>query len=107
METKVAQNKCVFRKSPLGAYLISDNPMIHVLAKVEDFNGLQEMGANATIISDAFDTISECGIYPSELLKQRNELLETLIEVRKHMTAHIPEKVFDMVDDVIEKTIRK
>jgi hypothetical protein len=27
-----------------------------------------------------------------------------LIEVRKHMTAHIPEKVFDMVDDALSKS---
>lgn len=31
-------------------------------------------------------------------------LAKTLIEVRKHMTAHIPERVFDMVDDAIEKS---
>jgi len=31
-------------------------------------------------------------------------LAKTLIEVRKHMTAHIPEKVFDMVDDALSKS---
>lgn len=37
--------------------------------------------------------------------KETIELLaKTLIEVRKHMTAHIPEKVFDMVDDAISKS---
>lgn len=36
--------------------------------------------------------------------KETIELLaKTLIEVRKHMTAHIPEKVFDMVDDALSK----
>lgn len=37
--------------------------------------------------------------------KETIELLaKTLIEVRKHMTAHIPEKVFDMVDDALSKS---
>ena len=31
-------------------------------------------------------------------------LTKTLIEVRKHMNAYIPESVFDMVDDAIEKS---
>jgi hypothetical protein len=34
--------------------------------------------------------------------KETIELLaKTLIEVRKYMTAHIPEKVFDMVDKAL------
>lgn len=37
--------------------------------------------------------------------KETIELLaKTLIEVRKHMTAHIPEKVFDMIDDALSKS---
>ncbi len=37
--------------------------------------------------------------------KETIELLaKTLIEVRKHMTAHIPEKFFDMVDDALSKS---
>jgi len=31
-------------------------------------------------------------------------LAKTLIEVRKQMTAHIPEKVFDMVDDALSRS---
>jgi hypothetical protein len=34
------------------------------------------------------------------------ELLEALIEVRKHMTAHIPEKVFDLIDNAINKATK-
>ena len=30
-------------------------------------------------------------------------LANTLIEVKKHMTAHIPEKIFDMVNDTLSK----
>ena len=30
-------------------------------------------------------------------------LAKTLIEVKKHMTAHIPEKIFDLVDDSLIK----
>ncbi len=37
--------------------------------------------------------------------KETIELLaKTLIEVRKHMTAHIPERIFDMVDDALAKS---
>lgn len=38
-----------------------------------------------------------------ELLDSHNELLRTLEHSRSFMTAHIPEKIFDMVDGVITK----
>lgn len=56
---------------------------------------------NASFIMDAYNTANKCGLLPSELLKQRDELLEALKEVRQHMTAHIPENVFDLVDTTI------
>lgn len=34
--------------------------------------------ANVELVVDAFNTMNKCGIIPSELLKQRNELLEVL-----------------------------
>lgn len=38
----------------------------------------EEAEANAELISDAFNTITECDLMPSELLKQRNEMFEML-----------------------------
>lgn len=38
-----------------------------------------------------------------ELLDSHNELLKTLENSRSFMTAHIPEKIFDMVDEAINK----
>ncbi len=37
-----------------------------------------EKEANAQLIADAGTTANKCGLLPSELLEQRNELLETL-----------------------------
>jgi len=34
------------------------------------------------------------------------DLLEALIEVKKHMTAHIPERVFDIVNNAINKATK-
>jgi len=36
---------------------------------------------NATLISDAFNTANRCGLLPSELLEQRDELLDKLRRV--------------------------
>ena len=40
----------------------------------------EEDDANAQLIIDAGNTIQSCGLLPSQLLKQRNELLEALKE---------------------------
>jgi hypothetical protein len=37
--------------------------------------------ANAELITDAFETVYKCDLLPKELLSQRNELLDVLIEV--------------------------
>lgn len=42
----------------------------------------------------------------AKLIVEAPKLLEALIEVRKHMTAHIPEKVFDLIDNVINKATK-
>ena len=48
---------------------------------------------------------AECDFVHDKAQKETIELLaKTLIEVRKYMTAHIPEKVFDMVDDALSKS---
>ncbi len=38
----------------------------------------EEMNANAQLIADAGTTANKCGLLPSELLKQRDELIEAL-----------------------------
>jgi hypothetical protein len=42
-----------------------------------------EMESNAELIADTFNTYNETPILPSELLKQRNELLEALKEAKE------------------------
>ena len=37
-----------------------------------------ETEANTKLIADTFTTINKCNLFPSELLEQRNELLEVL-----------------------------
>jgi hypothetical protein len=39
----------------------------------------------------------------AKLIAAAPELLEALQNVRQNMTAHIPEKVFDLVDNAIKK----
>ena len=41
----------------------------------------KEAKSNAKLISDAGTTANKCGLLPSELLEQRNELLEALKEL--------------------------
>jgi hypothetical protein len=43
--------------------------------------GLDEASENAKIISEAFNVINECNLSPSQLLKQRDDLLESINEV--------------------------
>ena len=42
----------------------------------------------------------------AKLIASAPDLLEALQEVRKHMNAYIPEKVFDLVDQAIEKALK-
>ena len=42
---------------------------------------LEEQRENQKLIVDAFNTINECDLLPSELLSQRNEMLEMLEKV--------------------------
>lgn len=42
----------------------------------------------------------------AKLIASAPDLLEALQEVRKHMNAYIPEKVFYLVDQAIEKALK-
>ena len=44
-----------------------------------------EMDANAELIADAFNTANKCGLLPSQLLEQRDELVEALNETDKDL----------------------
>ena len=48
---------------------------------------------NANLISDAGTTANKCGLLPSELLKQRNELLEVLELTKKSFENKIIDSV--------------
>lgn len=52
------------------------NPTI--ASVVSSFRSREEALANAQLIADAGTTISKCDLLPSELLEQRNELLQAL-----------------------------
>lgn len=77
-----------------------------------------EQGYNKTYISKIISFNSDLGtsfelganwqkqqdeVKYKELLESHNELLKTLENSRSFMTAHIPEKIFDMVDEAIKK----
>lgn len=64
------------------------------------------------IISDCDTTDVETSLTKSEseanakLIAAAPNLLEALIEARKHMTAHIPEHIFDLIDNAINKATK-
>ncbi len=70
----------------------------------------EEMNANAKLIADAGTTANKCGLLPSELLKQRDELLKALRAVRlqvgqiKHNWDYKQEKYMPLVDEAINNT---
>lgn len=54
--------------------------------------------SNAVLLADAGNTFKDCPILPSELLKQRNELLKTLEEISKcrdRVDYHSDKKLLD------------
>jgi hypothetical protein len=55
-------------------------------------------------VSRTIESVEYDFIHSNAQMETIELLAKTLIEVRKHMTAHIPERVFDMVDDAIEKS---
>lgn len=56
----------------------------HINLINNDIEGWEEMHANASLIADAGNTYQKCGLLPSELLEQRDELLAACKEfVRK------------------------
>lgn len=60
--------------------VFSETENTHNLAHVFAFNQ-ERLEANAQLIADAFNTSNKCDMLPSELLEQRNELLEMLQKI--------------------------
>jgi len=62
--------------------------------------------ANAKLIADAGTTINKCDLLPSELLSQRNEMLEILERVQRINNIareHISECLFEDIEQLIKK----
>ncbi len=67
----------------MGGIFINDDDG-RLIAKAESFvEPLKEREANAILIADAGTTANKCQLLPSELLVQRDELLEALQRVDK------------------------
>lgn len=71
---------------------IGDIPMKSIIRTLE-----------GRLISRTYGTNVEEIEATTKLQAAAPELLEALQNVRKHMTAHIPEKIFDLVDKAIKK----
>ena len=64
-----------------GLEIISISGMIIGTVTKSSNQSRHEANANAELIADAGTTANKCGLLPSELLSQRDELLKSLIEV--------------------------
>lgn len=66
-------------------------------------NGNKKSLANARLIADAGTTANKCGLLPSELLDQRNDLLEALIELYDSLPDGYTSKCLPKVRTAIKK----
>ena len=55
--------------------------------------------ANASLICDAGNTYQKCGLLPSELLEQRDELLQTLQQIERGVTG-LPLQALQIIDSI-------
>ncbi|AGO48355.1 hypothetical protein Phi10:1_gp014 [Cellulophaga phage phi10:1] len=102
----ITKGEWKLRKSKKGKYYFVNamnwEDLARVIRKVEGY--LDKEGvANAKLIVDAGNTSNKCGLLPSELLKQRNELLEVL-EVIENDDNSIPEKIWELRNKAIQNT---
>lgn len=83
-----------------------DNSHIRIVADlgftvaIVDMGTMEKMEANAQLIADAGTTANKCGLLPSELLEQRDELLNKL----KDLTNRIEEN-WDLICSGTQKGI--
>jgi hypothetical protein len=66
-------------------------------------NSIELWEGNADLITDAGNTANKCGLLPSELLEQRDELLNVLIWVRRKYEYTLCKEADDMMDEAIKK----
>ena len=68
--------------------VFSETENTHNLAHVFAFNQ-ERLEANAQLIADAFNTSNKCDMLPSELLEQRDKLLQLVERISKeNMNVH-------------------
>ena len=82
-ELKITKGVWTVRKTTKGHSYISgegwvDFCKVYNQTDFIDVETLQESNANAKLIADAGTTANKCGLLPSELLEQRNELLQAI-----------------------------
>ena len=76
-DLKITKGKWQFAQVTMNQYVHSDGKVIcNVIKRFE-----QETKAVGELITDAGNTAQLCGLLPSELLKQRDKLLEALKEL--------------------------
>jgi hypothetical protein len=92
----ISKRKC--EEAPSEAYLgtkgewvvshklsiqVDPNEPLRTMTICQVFGNDEESKVNAKLISDAGTTASKCGLFPSEILAQRNEMLEALMIVKQ------------------------
>jgi len=68
---------------------------------------IEQQESNTQLIADAFNIINKCDLFPSQLLEQRNEMLEMLKEVFSYLESDIKAKAEEMLSYKIEQLIKK
>ena len=63
--------------------LLGDQEDHYINLENRNIDGWDQMHANAELICDAGNTAQKCGLLPSELLRQRDELKEELAEQKR------------------------
>lgn len=87
----------------------------YLIAQLPTASGLPENHNHATLIADAGNTYNECGLLPSELLKEKNRLFNTkgnLVNALKecqvflgHIEGRVGEQAFNHIWDIVESAI--
>jgi hypothetical protein len=70
----ITKGKCKVKTNYKNPF--SDDTIYRIAGNDGFSHSIKEMESNAELIADTFNTYNDTPILPSELLKQRNELLE-------------------------------
>ena len=70
--------------------LMGDQEDHYINLENRDIDGWDEMHANAELICDAGNTAQKCGLLPSELLRQRDELKEENTRLKMKLWSQNP-----------------